>query len=114
MLLSNPHLAWAPSFMTYFEAETDGARNQHVWCDPGRFFPYSGLALTTITDLPIRVNPITAATVYKLTLSGDGYLYDGKAVPFETHESSIKVKQPDGSLKGNACHSTNGCTGAGL
>jgi len=98
MLLSNPHLAWAPSFMTYFEAElTAPGISMYGATQVG--FPVLRFSFNEDHGLTNTVNPISAATVYKLTLSGDGYLYDGKAVPFETRETSIKVRQPDGSLK---------------
>src|ERR1700721_739430 len=98
MLLSNPPLAWAPSFMTYFEAElTAPGISMYGATQVG--FPVLRFSFNEDHGLTNTVNPITAATVYKLTLSGDGYLCDGKVVPFETHEASIKVRQPDGSLK---------------
>ena len=98
MLLSNPHLAWAPSFMTYYEAHlTAPGIDMYGATQVG--FPVLRFCFNEDHGLTNTVNPITAATVYKLTLSGDGYSYDGKMLPFETGSKAIKVKQPDGTLK---------------
>ena len=45
------------------------------------------------------VNTILGFTSYKLTPSGEGYVFDGKTLPFRTERMSYKVLQPDGSLK---------------
>jgi acyl-homoserine-lactone acylase len=98
MLLSNPHLAWAPSFMTYYEAHlTAPGIDMYGATQVG--FPVLRFSFNEDHGLTNTVNPITAATVYKLTLSGDGYSYDGKVLPFKTGQKTFKVKQADGSLK---------------
>jgi acyl-homoserine-lactone acylase len=97
MLLSNPHLAWAPSFMTYYEAHlTAPGIDMYGATQVG--FPVLRFCFNEDHGLTNTVNPIAAATVYKLTLSGDGYRYDGKVLPFETGTKTLKVKQPDGTL----------------
>jgi acyl-homoserine-lactone acylase len=98
MLLSNPHLAWAPSFMTYYEAHlTAPGIDMYGATQVG--FPVLRFCFNDDHGLTNTVNPITAATVYKLTLSANGYRYDGKVLPFESVSKTIKVKQPDGTLK---------------
>jgi acyl-homoserine-lactone acylase len=98
MLLSNPHLAWAPSFMTYYEAHlTAPGIDMYGATQVG--FPVLRFCFNEDHGLTNTVNPITAATVYKLTLSGDGYTYDGKVLPFKTSTKTFKIKQADGSLK---------------
>jgi acyl-homoserine-lactone acylase len=98
MLLSNPHLAWAPSFMTYYEAHlTAPGIDMYGATQVG--FPVLRFCFNQDHGLTNTVNPIAAATLYKLTLSGDGYRYDGKVLPFKTGEKSFKVKQADGTLK---------------
>jgi len=98
MLLSNPHLAWAPSFMTYYEAHlTAPGIDMYGATQVG--FPVLRFCFNQDHGLTNTVNPITAATVYKLTLSGDGYSYDGKVLPFTRSTATYKVKQPDGTLK---------------
>ena len=45
------------------------------------------------------VNTLLGSTNYELKLSGDGYLFDGKVLPFKTRTATFKIKQADGSLK---------------
>jgi acyl-homoserine-lactone acylase len=98
MLLSNPHLAWAPSFMTYYEAHlTAPGIDMYGATQVG--LPVLRFSFSEDHGLTNTVNPITAATVYRLTLAGDGYSYDGKVLPFETGTRTFKVKLPDGTLK---------------
>jgi acyl-homoserine-lactone acylase len=98
MLLSNPHLAWAPSYMTYFEAHlTAPGIDMYGATQVG--FPVLRFCFNQDHGLTNTVNPITAETVYKLKLSGDGYLFDGKVLPFDSSTQTFKVKQADGSLK---------------
>ena len=98
MLLSNPHLAWAPSFMTYYEAQLT-APGIEMYGATQVGFPVLRFCFNEDHGLTNTVNGTVAATLYKLTLSGDGYMLDGKALPFKTESKSIKVKQADGSLK---------------
>jgi acyl-homoserine-lactone acylase len=98
MLLSNPHLSWAPSFMTYFEAHLQ-APGIDMYGATQVGFPVLRFCFNADHGLTNTVNPITAATVYKLTEAGGGYRYDGKVIPFETSTGKLKVKQPDGTLK---------------
>lgn len=96
MLVINPHLPWS-GFFTLFEAHlsTEG-------------FNAYGVSLVGIPSLIMAfndnlgwahtINPIDASDRYELTLKGDGYLLDGKVVPFEEKSVSLKVKQKDGSI----------------
>ncbi len=98
MLLSNPHLSWTPSWQTYFEAHlTAPGIDMYGASQVG--FPVLRFCFNDDHGLTNTVNPITANTVYKLTLSGDGYLFDGKVLPFKTSTQTFKVKQDDGTLK---------------
>lgn len=97
MLLSNPHLSWAPSFMTYFEAHLSAPGiDMHGATQVG--FPVLRFCFNSDHGLTNTVNPITAATVYRLTPSGSGYLYDGRVRAYATRTGSIKIRQADGSL----------------
>lgn len=98
MLLSNPHLAWAPSFMTYFEAQLT-APGIEMYGATQVGFPVLRFCFNQDHGLTNTVNPIVAETVYKLTLSGNGYSYDGKVLSFETGSKTIKIKQADGTLR---------------
>ena len=98
MLLANPHLPWPTSYFTYFEADLNG---------PGiRMYGATQVGLPVLRfcfndrmGFTNTVNSMQAAINYELKLSGDGYLFDGKVLPFKTRKTSFKVRQPDGSLK---------------
>ncbi len=98
MLLANPHLPWAPSQLTYYEAQLEG--------------PGLSLYGATQVGLPVlrfgfnqdlgftnTVNTILGFTSYNLVLADGGYRFDGKVRPFTTATKSYKVAQPDGSVK---------------
>ncbi len=98
MLLANPHLLWAPSWQTYFEANLTGP-NLSVYGATQVGLPVLRFAFTKDVAFTNTVNTILGFTAYKLTPSGDGYLFDGKVLPFKTRHLSYKVLQADGSLK---------------
>lgn len=98
MLLANPHLPWGSGFFTYYEAHLNG--------------PGVDLYGATQVGLPIlrfgfnkqlgftnTVNTLLGQTTYKLTLSGEGYLLDGKLLPFKRETRTLKIRQADGALK---------------
>ncbi|WP_258077048.1 acylase [Xanthomonas arboricola] len=98
MLLANPHLPWGSGFFTYYEAHLNG--------------PGVDLYGATQVGLPIlrfgfnkqlgftnTVNTLLGQTTYKLTLSGEGYLLDGKLLPFKRETKTLKIRQADGALK---------------
>ncbi len=98
MLLMNPHLAWAPSFMTYFEAQlTAPGINLYGATQVG--FPVLRFCFSDDHGLTNTVNYIPGAITYKLTASGDGYMFDGVVKPFEKTTRSIKILEPDGAVK---------------
>jgi acyl-homoserine-lactone acylase len=97
MLLTNPHLLWSDFFL-WFEAHlnTEG-------------FSVYGIALVGMPSVTIAfnnnlgwthtVNPIDASDRYELKLQHDGYLSDGKTIPFRKKVVKIKVKQANGTLQ---------------
>lgn len=98
MLLANPHLPWATSQLTYYEAQitTPGLKlygATQVGLPVLRFGFNNDLGFTN------TVNTIAGSTSYALTLAEGGYRYDGKVLPFKVVQKSYKVKQPDGSQK---------------
>ena len=98
LLLANPHLPWAPSQLTYFEADLNGPGIKmygatQVGLPVLRFMFNARMGFTN------TVNGILGATNYELKLADGGYLYDGKARPFTTSTTTFKVRQADGSLK---------------
>lgn len=98
LLLANPHLPWAPSQLTYFEADLNGPGFKmygatQVGLPVLRFMFNDRMGFTN------TVNGILGATNYELKLADGGYLFDGKVLPFKTSTATLKVKQTDGSLK---------------
>lgn len=97
MLLTNPHLPWY-DFFTWFEAHLNS----------GDFSAY-GIALVGMPSLSMAfnnnlgwahtVNPIDASDRYELTLRDDGYVLDGKTIPFEKRAITFRIRQDDGSFK---------------
>ena len=98
MLLANPHLPWTLDLMRFYEAQLSA---------PG--VDVTGATLIGIPVIAIgfndrlgwshTVNTIDAFDVYRLTLSGDGYRFDGRVRAFETERQSLKVRQPDGTVR---------------
>ena len=98
MLLANPHLPWAPSQLTYYEAQitTPGLAiygATQVGLPVLRFGFNNDLGFTN------TVNTMQGFTSYRLTLEGDGYRFDGKTLPFRSVKKSYKVKLADGTLR---------------
>ncbi len=96
MLLINPHLPWSDFFL-WFEA--------HLCTNEFNAYGVSLIGIPTLTmafndnlGWAHTVNPIDASDRYELTLKNDGYLLDGKTIPFETKPVQINVRQNDGSL----------------
>jgi len=98
LLLANPHLPWAPSQLTYFEAHLNGPGFQ-MYGATQVGLPVLRFAFNDRMGFTNTVNGILGATNYELKLADGGYVYDGKVRPFQTRTASLKVKQPDGSLK---------------
>ena len=96
MLVINPHLPWSDFFL-WFECHLNA---------PG--FSSYGISLVGMPSMTMAfnaylgwahtVNPIDASDRYELTLQDDGYILDGKVLPFEKKEASLKVLQSDGSF----------------
>ena len=97
LLLANPHLPWGDLF-TWYEAQwvTTGV-NAYGVALVGQ--PLLGIAFNDFLGWTHTVNTIDAADIFELTLSGSGYLFDGKIENFQSDKIALKVRQPDGSTK---------------
>jgi acyl-homoserine-lactone acylase len=102
MLLANPHLPWAPSDLTYYEAGLEGP-GLHMYGATQIGLPVLRFDFDDRHGFTNTVNTILGATVYKLAPAPggfeNGYMFDGQARPFEVKQASFKILQTDGSLK---------------
>lgn len=98
MLLANPHLPWAPSQLTYYEAQIT-APGLAIYGATQVGLPVLRFGFNNDLGFTNTVNTMQGFTSYKLTLESDGYRFDGKVLPFKSAVKSYKVKQADGSLK---------------
>ncbi len=98
MLLANPHLPWPTSYFSYFEADLNGPGIK-MYGATQVGLPVLRFCFNERMGFTNTVNSMLGATNYELKLSGDGYLFDGKVLPFKTRAATYKVRQADGSLK---------------
>ena len=98
MLLANPHLPWAPSYFTYYEAGLEGP-GIHMYGATQIGLPVLRFDFDDRHGFTNTVNTILGATIYKLKTIPGGYIYDDKMVGFTTKQASFKIRQPDGTMK---------------
>lgn len=97
LLLANPHLPWGDLF-TWFEAHLQSPGfNAYGAAIVG--LPVLNIAFNQHLGWTHTVNTIDACDRYALTVRGDGYLLDGAVVPFEKRVVTLRVRQPDGTLR---------------
>jgi acyl-homoserine-lactone acylase len=101
MLLANPHLPWATSYFTYFEADLNGP-GFHMYGATQVGLPVLRFAFNERMGFTNTVNSILGSTNYELVPADGGYKFDGKILPFETRTKTFKVKQADGFLRTDA------------
>ncbi len=97
MLLANPHLPWS-DFWLFYEAHVM-APGVDVYGATLVGFPVLAIAFNDRLGWSHTVNTIDASDPYVLTLTGDGYAWNGGVRRFETASEIIKVRQNDGSLR---------------
>ena len=98
MLLANPHLPWATSYFTYMEADLNGP-DIRMYGATQVGLPVLRFCFNDHLGFTNTVNTLLGATTYRLTPSGDGYLFDGQARPFRTRTVAYRVRQADATLK---------------
>ena len=97
LLLQNPHLPWSDLF-TWMEAQ---------YVAPGVNLSGAALVLSPMIAIAFNdnlgwthtVNTQDGEDLYELTLSGDGYLFDGAMRPFDVRTHIIRVRQSNGSFR---------------
>ncbi len=97
LLLANPHLPWSGLYLFYEAHLVAPAMNAYGVTLVG--LPSLGIAFNDHLGWTHTVNTHDGQDFYQLDLQGGGYLWDGQVRAFETESHTIKVRQPDGSLK---------------
>lgn len=98
MLLANPHLPWPTSYFTYFEADLNGPGYQ-IYGATQVGLPVLRFAFNQRMGFTNTVNTLLGSTNYELKLADGGYVFDSKVLPFQTRQTSFKIKGADGTLR---------------
>jgi acyl-homoserine-lactone acylase len=101
LLLANPHLPWPTSYFTYFEADLNGPGIK-MYGATQVGLPVLRFCFNDRMGFTNTVNTLLGATNYELKLSGEGYIFDGKVLPFKVRSAAFKIRQADGTLKTEA------------
>ncbi|HSZ52809.1 MAG TPA: penicillin acylase family protein [Caulobacteraceae bacterium] len=97
LMLMNPHLPWATGWSTYYEAQlTAPGLNLYGATQIG--LPVLRFVFSDQLGITNTVDHTNGVTFYKITPAQGGYLFDGKVLPFETRDVTLKVRRPDGSF----------------
>ncbi|BAZ43886.1 peptidase S45, penicillin amidase [Chondrocystis sp. NIES-4102] len=97
MLLANPHLPWSDLFLWYEAQITAPGIDAYGATLVG--IPVLAIAFNDHLGWTHTVNTFDGWDLYKLTLEGEGYLFDGQVRNFERQTTQIKIKQPDGTIR---------------
>ena len=97
MMIMNPHLPWM-DWYTYYETHLV-APGMNLYGASQVGFPVLRFVFSDYLGFTQTVNSIDGSDLYKLTLRGAGYVFDGKTRSFETETRTIKVRQPSGLLR---------------
>ncbi len=98
LLLANPHGSWAGE-ETLFEAHLSAPGVYDAYGATPVGFPVLGFAFNDHLGWAHTANTLDAGDLYRLTLEGDGYRYDGEVLPFATRTETIQVRQDDGTRR---------------
>lgn len=97
LLLINPHVEWNGPVIWY-EAQIN-APGVDVTGATVIGFPMLAVGFNDHLGWAHTVNPLDRYDLYRLDLRPDGYAWEGGSRAFERETRTLKVKQPDGSLK---------------
>jgi acyl-homoserine-lactone acylase len=97
MLLANPHLPWSDLFLWY-EAQIS-APGIDAYGATLVGVPVLAIAFNKNLGWTHTVNTFDGWDIYELTLSGEGYLFDGRTRDFQRQTTELKIKQEDGTMR---------------
>ena len=97
MLLGNPHLPWG-DWSTYYEIHLT-APGIDLYGASQVGFPVLRFVCSQYLGFNQTVNSPDLVDLYRIKTQADGYLFDGKVLPFEKDSHDIKIRQPDASFK---------------
>ena len=97
MLLANPHLPYAPSQLTYYEAHLNGPRGW-LYGATQVGLPVIRFAFNADAGFTNTVNVVPGFSRYKLTPDADGYRFDGRKQRYKARNATLRIRQPDGSF----------------
>jgi acyl-homoserine-lactone acylase len=97
LLLTNPHLPWFERFL-FYEAQFNSPEIDAYGCALVGM-PMLVMAFNDRLGWAHTINQHNGWGLYELTLTPEGYLFDGKVRPLETATTTLNVKQPDGTLQ---------------
>lgn len=98
MLIINPHLSWGNTFYRYMQVHLVGPGYDQVGT-PQVGFPVAVVGFNRHTGWGRTVNTIDTVDFYRLTIKNGQYFFDGALRPFEREARTLKIRQPDGSLR---------------
>ncbi len=97
LLLGNPHLPWG-GWETYYEIQlTAPGINLYGASQVG--FPVLRFVFSDYLGFNQTVNSVDAVDQFRIRTKDNGYLFDGKVLPFEESTHDLKIRQADGSFK---------------
>lgn len=94
LLLTNPHLPWADSFLL-FEAQLKTPEFD-VYGASFIGLPLPAFAFNDHLGWSHTVNTVDGMDLYELTLKGTGYQFDDSVRSFDEETVVLRVKKPDG------------------
>lgn len=98
LLLANPHLPWS-DFFTWYEVHLVGP-GVDAYGASLVGMPVLGIAFNDHLGWTHTVNTFDGVDLYELELTGDGYRFDGEERAFEVTPDTLRIRQPDGTLRG--------------
>jgi acyl-homoserine-lactone acylase len=97
MLLQNPHLLWE-GFNLFYEVQLT-APGYDAYGASLVGFPVLTYSFNDYLGWAHTVNVFDGVDHYELTMENGGYRWDGEVRAFETETVTLKVRQPDGTLR---------------